>query len=203
MQNIKLIVNRRVVSIRALTPFLAFTALAGAMAASPQAAQAQISKIIPVRLKIGAFLPSDRDTKDLSGNTHFSGEIDVAIPFSGGGGQPSLISVGYSRGSRGGSSYTVIPVSLTKISSPPNPAGRLTGNVYYGAGIGLYFVRASGIPQEEGDNFSKSRTLFGASLVAGYQTPLSFFIEGKYHLVTGTVNGYSPNGLSLFIGKRL
>jgi hypothetical protein len=188
---------------RALSPLVALAALAGVMAASPQAAQAQVSNIIPIRLKLGVLLPNDRDTKELAGNTHLSGEIDVAIPFSGGSGQPSLISVGYSRGSRGGRSYTVIPVSLTKLSSPPNPASRVTGNIYYGAGVGLYFVRASGIPQDEAGSFSKSRTLFGASLVAGYQTPLSFFIEGKYHLVTGTVEGYSPNGLSVFIGKRL
>jgi hypothetical protein len=194
VQNIKSIVVRPAV--------VASIALVSSVIATPQAAQAQISNIIPIRVKLGVLLPSDRDTKDLSGNTHFSGEVDVALPGSGGG-QQTLISVGYSRGSRSGSSYQVIPVSLTKISSPPNPVGRVTGNIYYGAGVGLYFVQVSGIPQEEAGTFSKKRTLFGASLVAGYQTPSSFFIEGKYHLVTGTVEGYSPNGLSLFIGKRL
>ena len=187
---------------RVLSPLLAFSALTGAMIAAPHAAQAQVSNIIPIRLKLGVMLPSDRDTKDVSGSTHLSGEIDVALPSSGGG-QQSLISVGYSRGSRHGGTYTVIPVSLTKISSPPNPAGRVTGNVYYGAGVGLYFVRASGLPLDEGGSYSKSRTLFGSSLVVGYQTPLSFFVEAKYHHVIGTVDGYSPNGISLFIGKRL
>jgi hypothetical protein len=173
------------------------------MAATPQAARAQISNIIPVRLKLGVLLPTDRETKDLAGSTHLSGEIDVAVPFGGGNGGQTLLSVGYSRGSRGEGRYQVIPVSLTKISSPPNPVGRVTGNVYYGAGVGLYFVQATGIPGGDGFSSSKKRTLFGGSLVAGYQSPLAFFVEGKYHLVTGTVEGYSPNGLSIFIGKRL
>jgi hypothetical protein len=186
---------------RALSSVVALVAVGGAMVASPQTAQAQVSNIIPIRLKLGVLLPSDRDTKDLGGNTHLSGEIDVALPFTGGSGGQTLLSVGYSRGSRSGDSFQVIPVSLTKISSPPNPVGRITGNVYYGGGVGLYFVKAN---RDSGsDSFSKNRTLFGASLVAGYQTPLAFFVEGKYHLVTGSVEGYSPNGLSIFIGKRL
>ncbi|MES2463760.1 MAG: hypothetical protein V4671_24590 [Armatimonadota bacterium] len=189
-------------------PLAALTALTAVMVASSHAAQAQVSNIIPIRVKLGVFLPNDRDTKDLSNSTHFSGEVDVALPFTGGSGGQTLLSVGYSRGSRGDRSYQVIPVSLTKISSPPNPVGRVTGNVYYGAGVGLYFVRAGNYSVSNGNTGSsslesKSRTLFGASLVAGYQTPLSFFIEGKYHLVTGSVEGYSPNGLSVFIGKRL
>ena len=201
MQIIKTKGKRPAFVCRVLSPLLAFSAVTGATIAAPHAAQAQVGNIIPIRLKLGVLLPSDRDTKDLAGSTHLSGEIDVSLPSSGGG-QQSLVSVGYSRGSRHGGTYTVIPVSLTKISSPPNPAGRVTGNVYYGAGVGLYFVKATGIPQDEG-NYSKSRTLFGTSLVAGYQTPFSFFVEAKYHLVIGTIDGYSPNGLSLFIGRHL
>lgn len=184
-----------------IKPIVALTALSAVMGFTSPAAQAQVSNIIPIRVKLGVFLPTDRDTKDLSNSTHFSGEIDVALPFSGGSGGQTLLSVGYSRGSRGDGNYQVIPVSLTKINSPPNPVGRVTGNVYYGAGLGLYFVRANVNLGSEG--FTKSRTLFGSSLVAGYQTPTSFFIEAKYHLVIGTVEGYSPNGLSVFIGKRL
>ena len=186
-----------------IKPIIAFTALSAVLGVASPAAQAQVSNIIPIRLKLGVFLPNDRDTKDLSNSTHFSGEVDVALPFSGGSGGQTLLSVGYSRGSRSEGRYQVIPVSLTKISSPPNPVGRVTGNVYYGGGLGLYFVQATGIPGGDGFSSSKKRTLFGSSLVAGYQTPTSFFVEAKYHLVIGTVEGYSPNGISLFIGKRL
>ena len=212
MQIVKKIGTRPAFGCRALSPLLASSAVMAVLTVAPHVAQAQVSHIIPIRLKLGVLLPNDRDTKNLAGNTHLSGEIDVSLPSSGGG-QQSLISVGYSRGSRHGGTYTVIPVSLTKISSPGNPAKGLTGNVYYGAGFGLYFVRASGLTQyfpggENGEGaslrvYSKSRTLFGTSLVAGYQTPFSFFVEAKYHVVIGTIDGYSPNGLSVFIGRHL
>ena len=201
MQIIKTIGKRPTFGCRVLSPLLAVTAVTAVMTAAPHAAQAQAGNVIPIRLKLGVLLPNDRDTKDLAGSTHLSAEIDVSLPSSGGG-QQSMISVGYSRGSHSGGTYSVIPVSLTKVSSPGNPAKGLTGNVYYGAGVGLYFVKATGIPQD-GGNYSKSRTLFGTSLVAGYQTPFSFFIEAKYHVVIGTVDGYSPNGLSVFIGRHL
>ncbi|MBC8102400.1 MAG: hypothetical protein H7Z41_07410 [Cytophagales bacterium] len=187
---------------RALSALIALTALGAGFVSAPRAARAQVSKIIPIRLKIGALLPGDGDTKGFAGSTHLSGEIDVALPSSGGG-QTSLVSLGYSEGRRSGRKYRVIPLSLTKVSSPGNPASGLTGNLYYGLGLGLYFVQASGIDAPSGSATSKSRTLLGTSLVAGYQSPTSFFVEGKYHLVAGSVEGFSPNGFSLFIGKRL
>ncbi|MES2464865.1 MAG: hypothetical protein V4671_30235 [Armatimonadota bacterium] len=198
-----------------LSPRVAFAALVGILVAvaAPQPALAQRSNnsnILPIRLKLGVFLPSDRDTRKVSGSTHLSGEVDVALPFSDRSGAQTFLSVGFSKrngtGFGIGSSYQVIPISLTQISSPQNPVGRVTGSIYYGAGVGLYFVKVTGLVRAASVGsfvYSKSRALIGTSLVAGYQTPASFFIEGKYHVVTGTVEGYSPNGLSVFVGKRL
>lgn len=203
----------RAVGRRVLSPFLVLAALAGLLVAAPNAAHAQGRSLFPIRLKLGAYLPSDRDTRNLSASTHLSGEIDVALTRPGSSGGQTLLSIGYSYKSgnefESRSSYQVIPVSLTQIFSPPNSVGRRTGNIYYGAGVGLYFVRAfdtvdiTRLTPPSSYVYSARRTLIGASLVVGYQTPSVFFIEGKYHVVTDTVEGYSPNGLSLFVGIRL
>lgn len=201
------------VASRVLSPILGFTALIGVLVAAPRAAQAQGRTLFPIRLKLGVYLPSDKDTRNISSSRHLSGEVEVALNRTGSSGGQTLLSVGYSYKSgsdfESQSSYQVIPVSLTQIISPPKRAGRATSNIYYGAGVGLYFVRVfdtvdtTRLTPSSTFVYSKRRTLIGASIVAGYQTPSSFFIEGKYHIVTGTVEGYSPNGLSLFVGVRL
>ena len=194
--------------------FLISALLLGLICCVPQAAQAQKNSVLPIRVKLGVLLPSDRDTRNLVGNTHRSGEIDVGLPFAEGNRQQLRLSVGVSLGSRRrdglNTGYTVVPVSLTSIRLLPKPLGKAAGEIYYGVGVGVYFTHASGllryIGQGEGSVYqvySKKRTLLGTSLVAGYQMRSSFFVEGKYHIVVGTVDGYSPNGLSLFIGKRL
>jgi hypothetical protein len=53
----------------------------------------------------------------------------------------------------------------------------LTGNVYFGAGLGAYFVKAdNGVT-------SDSSVKPGGFAVAGYQLPNPYFVEAKYHLV--------------------
>ena len=79
--------------------------------------------------------------------------------------------------------------------SPPNPAGALTGNVYFGVGAGAYLLNG----HSAGGN-SQSRTTVGGFAQIGYQTPSKFFVEAKYQLTAQKAAGLSPNGLLLFVG---
>lgn len=175
----------------------ALLALPALLAAGPQAARAQGVGVPAIRVKLGVFLPNDSDTKSFAGSTHYGGEVDLATPVTSGG--QGFLSLGYTQGRRGGRSYQVIPLGLSKVNYFGNPVAGLTGNIYFGGGVGAYFLHASG-----GGTSSQSKTRFGAFLQAGYVTPLSgIFIEGKYHFVNGDLNGLGASGLSVFIGKKL
>jgi hypothetical protein len=149
------------------------------------------------RLKVGALLPSDGRTKDETQSTHLAGEIDLVLPVSAPGSQ-TILSLGYSQNSSGDRTLRTVPLTLATVRSAFNPVSGVTGNVYYGAGTGAYFVRATGGGQPTGD-----KVLFGGFLVAGYRTPAKLFVEAKYHLVGGSVEGLKPRGFSLFLGTQL
>lgn len=149
-------------------------------------AQAQISSPLPLRVKLGVFLPED-------GGTSLNGEVDLTVPAPGAG--RTVVTAGYAEGSEGGRRLRVIPVTISQVFSPPNPASGLTGNVYFGAGAGAYFLRVSG------GGRSESKTTLGGFGVAGYQFPGEFFVEAKYH-IAGKVAGLSPNGFAFLLGRR-
>lgn len=170
-------------------------ALIGALCLPAQEAAAQVGGLLPkVRVKLGVFLPQDGDTKDFAGTTHLRGEVEVGLPVPGAG--RVSVAAGYSEGSKSGRKLRVIPITVSQTFSPPNPAAGITGNVYFGYGIGLYYLRASG----GGD--SDSKTSLGGFGMVGYQFPNDLFIEGKYHL-TGKVGDVSASGISLMLGKNL
>lgn len=171
--------------------FLALGGLAGILA---RPAAAQINNPLPVRIKLGVLLPQNGTTKRDTGDAHFNAEVDVALPVPGLGGKQ--VTVGYSQSLESGRKLRVIPVTVSQVFSPPNPAAGLTGNVYFGLGVGAYFLRASG------EGASESKTRIGGFGVAGYQFPNAFFVEAKYHLVSGKVAGLSPNGLAFLLGRR-
>lgn len=153
----------------------------GALNCAPRSAQAQLA----LRGKLGAYLPRDRDTS----RTAFLGEADAILPNFGAG--RYVVSAGYIQG--GG--LRIVPLTIGRYFSPPNPLGSITGNVYAGVGLGPYFVRAS----SNGD--SQSKTTLGGYAVVGYQLPNPYFVEAKYHLV-GKVGGVRPSGLALAVGRR-
>lgn len=156
-------------------------------------ARAQSTGLIPVRVKIGALLPSQGGARTNAGSVIPAAEVDVRIPsFLGG----SFASLGYQQGSKRGGRLRVIPLTLSRTFSPPNPAGRLTGNVYAGLGAGAYFLQGRGI-----GGTSINRTTLGGFAQIGYQTPSKFFIEAKYQLTAQRAGGLSPNGLLLFVGR--
>jgi hypothetical protein len=158
----------------------------------PQPAKAQ-DKLLPIRLKLGVLLPADSDVRDVVGNPVYSGELQIDLPSLGQG--RSSLCIGYMERGSHGNSFRAVPLTLTRLFSPPNPLAGTTGNLYFGAGAGVYFLHRGG----EG---SASATKFGIHGVVGYQFPNPWFVEGKYHLVSGGVNGLSPNGLNLFLGRK-
>ena len=155
------------------------------------ACQAQTTGLIPVRAKIGAFLPQG-GAKDFAGSTNFIGEVDVSIP------ELSLgkvfVSAGYSQGSESGRKMRMIPVTIGRYFAAPNPLAGVTGNVYAGAGLGAYFVRVS-TPAASDSNVTP-----GAFGVVGYQLPNKYFLEAKYH-IAGKVGGVRPNGIAVMVGR--
>jgi hypothetical protein len=154
---------------------------------------AQTTGLIPLRGKVGVFLPRG-SAQDFSGNTHFNGEVELLLARVFPGSGITGINLGYSQGSRNGNKLRVIPVTVEKLFGLPNPAAAVTGNIYAGAGVGPYFVR---VFRGRRDN---SETTLGGFGVVGYQFPSKLFVEAKYH-VAGRVNGVSPNGLALMIGR--
>lgn len=168
-------------------------ALALACALGAPAAHAQSTGLLPVRVKIGALLPTQSAARTYSGSVVPAAEVDVRIPsFLGG----SFVTLGFQERSRNGGRLRTIPLTISRTFSPPNPAGRITGNIYAGLGAGAYLLQGRG---ETGT--SVSRTTLGGFAQIGYQTPSKFFIEAKYQITAQRVSGISPNGLMLFVGR--
>ncbi len=166
---------------------LAFFALV-----SPRAAHAQSTGLVPVRVKIGALLPSQSAAKTFSGSVVPSAEVDVRIPsFLGG----SFATIGYQERGRNGGKLRTIPLTISRTFSPPNPAGALTGNVYFGLGAGAYLLNGN-----DGLGNSQSRATVGGFAQIGYQTPSKLFVEAKYQITAQKAAGLSPNGVLLFVG---
>ena len=180
--------------IRAAT-LLAGVGGAGLLLVTPQAARAQAG-IIPLRLKIGVLTPQDRTARDRVGTPLFLGEADLRIPSAGTGAQ-TYVSIGYQERRAHGNDLRIVPLTVSRLYSPSNPAGAITGNLYYGLGTGIYLMRG------RAGGSTKDVTAPGGFAVVGYQTPSTFFVEAKYQLVTSKVNGMRPNGILFMVGKHL
>ena len=159
---------------------------------APRAAHAQSTGLVPVRVKIGALLPTQGAAKNRAGSVVPAAEVDVRIPgFFGG----SFASVGYQERGKNGGKLRVVPLTVSRTFSPPNPAGAVTGNVYAGIGAGPYFLQGRSAAGN-----SKSLTTLGGFAQIGYQTPSKFFVEAKYQITAQKAAGISPNGLLIFVG---
>jgi len=172
--------------------FAAGALLALVAAATPRAAQAQSTGILPVRVKIGALLPSQSSAKTYAGSVVPAAEVDVRIPkFLGG----SYATIGYQERGRNGGKLRVVPITISRTFSPNNPAGIVTGNVYFGVGAGAYLLNGEGATGN-----SVSRTTLGGFAQIGYQSPAKFFVEAKYQITAQRAAGLSPNGVLVFVG---
>lgn len=161
--------------------------------ANARASRAQNTGIVPLRFKIGALLLSGSAAKDAAGSVVPAAEVDLHLPrlLSG-----ATLSAGIQQRSKDGGKLRVIPLTVSKTFSPPNPVGSVTGYVYYGAGAGIYLLNG----RKNGDD-SGSKITLGGFAQLGYQLPNKFFIEGKYQLAARKVNGLSANGVLIFVGR--
>src|SRR5688572_13624225 len=112
------------------------------MSAAAGPSHAQDTGLIPLRAKIGVTRSQNSATRNFSGSTGLTGEVDVRVPWLGM--SNMMFSAGYQQSSRSGRDLRVIPLTIAKVFGPPNPLSGVTGNVYFGAGIGAYLLRASG-----------------------------------------------------------
>lgn len=186
---------------RRLPPALAVTLLTTALSITliPRSASAQISSPLSIRAKLGVLTPAGKDVRDRVGSPLFLGELEVGLPsipgLNAAGGLSASIS--YMERRDKGNMLRMVPITVMQRFSPPNPASRVTGNIFFGVGAGVYLLRGS-----QGGN-TDDATRLGAFGTVGYELPgRTYFVEGKYHLVSGSVSGMSPDGLALMIGRR-
>lgn len=158
------------------------------------AAKAQDTGLLPVRAKVGVNLVRSSATKNFAGSTGFGAEVDASLPRLLGM-TKTFISAGYFQNSSNGGKLRMIPITVGRYFSPPNPVAGTTGNVYFGAGLGPYFLRASN------GGGSASKTTIGGFASLGYQFPNPYFVEAKYHLV-GKVGGLNPSSLVIMAGRH-
>ena len=177
-------------TIRTTSTCVLASALLLTAACSDQTARAQDTGLIPFRAKVGAFFPQGSG-QDFAGKTNFVIEGDLAIPNLSAG--KLFVSAGYIQGSNNGFKLRTIPITVGRYFAAPNPLKGITGNIYAGAGLGAYLVRAQ-TPVS-----SESKTTVGGFGVVGYQFPSKLFVEAKYH-IAGRVNGARPGGLAVMVG---
>lgn len=167
--------------------------LALSMSLPSQPAWAQLStapaETIPLRIKVGVLRPNSSTTRTLSGSQVLGGMIDLSNSRSAG---ARTLTAGYFQGSSNGRSFRVAPLLVTKERSNGSSASNLAG-FYTSEGFGAYFIDAAG---------SGFKSRIGGYIGAGLHLTGGLFVEAQYHYVSGSVNGASPNGIAIFIGRR-
>lgn len=157
-------------------------------AATPAVAQ-NSGGSLPFRVKLGVLQPRG-DARSVFGAQHAGAMVDLTMASSPDG---STLSVGYFGAQRNGEKMRTVPVLLTKSSEGASPIPGLTG-FYTGTGFGAYFIDAGG---------SGFKTRWGGYASAGIRLSGDLFAEAQYHYVTSGVNGFSPSGVALLVGRKL
>lgn len=172
-----------------LLPYAASAALLSFGLLCPQASRAQnATELVPLRVKLGVLQPGGR-TAETFGSQHYGLQIDIAGSKQA---DAETLSIGYFQARRNGQTMRTIPVLLTKTSNGSSPVGGLSG-FYTGTGLGIYFIDAAG---------SGLKQRFGGYFSGGYRVSGGFYVEAQYHLISGNVNGFTPNGLAILLGRR-
>jgi len=172
---------------------LALCGLAGAGAQAQGTDAAPVTK--PITIKLGAFFPSNGDLKNVVGKTWFSAGADYA--FSKVGDQQNLMPLAYvDYAGKSGNGLTLDYIGVGPgvryyLSAPA--AGTTTP--YVGAGLGAYFLHASG----GGDSFNKTK--FGFKLNAGVEFQQMYLLEANY-TNAGSESGTRLDGFNLQAGIR-
>lgn len=162
--------------------------------ATTQTAQAQTEvsqgSQRPFAVKIGAFMPVNKEVRTGSGTFVGAFEVDMTIQRFPEKSSVSLLSVGYI--ARGG--LRIVPVTISQIfRDPNNPSGR---DYYYGVGVGLYSARF-----EREDTSDRVKNLLGGFGVVGLEVSQNFFVEAKYHIIS-RYDRKNINGVQVSVGRR-
>jgi hypothetical protein len=141
-----------------------------------------------MRIRLGALQPSSAAAKGIAAQ-----QPGVMIDFlSSKSADGSTLTVGYFQGGSGADIIKTIPVMFSKVSDSTSTVPGL-GGLYTGTGIGAYLFDTPG---------SNMKTLWGGYAMVGLKLPGGIFAETQYHYTNRSVNGYSPNGVALMIGRK-
>ncbi len=141
-----------------------------------------------LRIRLGALQPSSASTKTVA-ERHAGVMVDFLSSKSADG---STLTVGYFQGGSGDAMIRTVPVMFSKVSDSTSTLPGL-GGLYTGTGIGAYLFDTPG---------SNMKTLWGGYAMVGLKLPGGIFAETQYHYTNRSVNGYSPNGVALMIGRK-
>ena len=141
-----------------------------------------------LRIRLGALQPSYTTTKAVA-ERHPGVMVDFLSSKSADG---STLTVGYFQGGSGDGMIRTVPVMFSKVSDSTSTLPGL-GGLYTGTGIGAYLFDTPG---------SNMKTLWGGYAMVGLKLPGGIFAETQYHYTNRSVNGYSPNGVALMIGRK-
>lgn len=141
-----------------------------------------------MRIRLGALQPSSAAAKGIAAQ-----QPGVMIDFlSSKSADGSTLTVGYFQGGSGAEMIKTVPVMFSKVSDSTSAVPGL-GGLYTGTGIGAYLFDTPG---------SNMKTLWGGYAMVGLKLPGGIFAETQYHYTNRSVNGYSPNGVALMIGRK-
>lgn len=148
----------------------------------------------PVSIKLGAFFPTNSSARSDVGNTWFQAGLDYAFRKTDNAAPLlPLVYLDYAGKSRSG-----IHESSTGLGVGVRAYGNRATNTkvapYFGAGLGAYFLHASG-------GGTTNKTVLGGKVNAGVELNQGPFLEAAYQ-ITGKVNGDDLNGVSVLIGDR-
>ncbi len=165
-------------NIRNRTLLVALLGLGIAAVAPVAHAQMGTSVADPIRVQIGGFFPTDSTVTSVLRRTALYGGI--SYDFMGGKGvNPTTegVYVDASYNSGGGNHATIVGVGVqARVNASTAGASALGGgNLYFGAGIGLYFINTNFVGSS---NFQE----FGGRVFIGYELPQGFFLEGGFHV---------------------
>jgi hypothetical protein len=159
--------------------------------AIPAAAQSQsASSTYPLRFRIGSLQLSNSKAREYAGSRIYGAQVDL-VPSKGA--DASALTIGYFEGRRNGKSLRVAPLLVTKSTDTSAPVSNLTG-FYSSSGFGAYFIDAAG---------SGYKAKLGGFFGFGLRLSGGVFVEAQYlQTFGGSVNGATPNGVGIFIGRR-
>ena len=148
----------------------------------------------PITIKLGAFFPTGSRLKNGAGDTWFSAGAEYAVPSGASQTLSPLLYLDYAGSNRHGvnADYVGVGPGVRYYLTPP---GASTLTPYVGAGIGAYFLHASGFGS------SSNKTQFGYRLNAGVEFSGSYLAEISY-TDPSSLSGTRFSGFNLQVGAR-